>query len=355
MQSTSIILAVVALLLIPLAYAEEELTAEIRVYTEPVEVQSPFPVNHNLTRCDVDLTGFVPQMICKIMGFIPTNEDDKVWDSVKESWVTPEEVKEEYLVNKAIEDAQAKAEEPTIWEKRLVALGDDDYGASEASYRKNLNNMIGAECYQGTGRTLGMQTPASWEIPTEFVPIYKWNEETNLWEDTGFIREQILQSFDIVSIDQRGLEGAINRHVQECIAQNILDHGDIISSSYETFGYLDQFGQFYHGKIAEDIPTWSQQRVSEEANMQFKPTALDKLVCEGYYSQLYKQDYGCEIEYDMNFPIPRGDGFIEDSPFYQNYLAFRNGDQESQDAMVEKIAKQKLAEAQQRLWNQSQK
>ena len=336
------LLFVSAMMVMTYAEEEEELTVEVRVYTEPVEVQSPFPVNHNLTRCEIDLTGFVPEMICKIMGFIPTDDEDKIWDSEKETWVTPEEIKAEFLKNKAIEQSLAKVEDLTYWEEQLVQL-DDRTGSTNELTRAILDKMVGALCYQGTGRAAATQDYGSWDIPTEMY----LNSENGKWT------QRIALNFDIDSVDLRGLLGQIQKRAQWCVAQNILET-QVLSAADLTFGYLDQFPAENHRDKAKGIAPWTQNRMMQEANRGTEPNpTIEELVCDGYYSNLHKQVLNCETEYDMNFPIPPGDGFIEDSAFYQNYLNFRNGDADAEKAMVDKIAKENLAEAQQRIRNHS--
>ncbi len=330
------------------AYAQE-LTVTVQKYVEIFEVPIEHPVSEWFCDKQVDEAGapigYVPVTICVFQG---TTEDGSTpeWDIVKEEWSTAEIIEAEAIATyqEFLEDLEP---EPTEWDIQIDRLESMTVTPtmSEKSHRAILDKMVGSLCFQGTGRSAATQNYGEWDIPTEMV----------LDSDTGKWTQIIAKDYNIENLDLRGFLGKIKKAVEACIAQGTLEVR-VLSETDRTFAYFDEIPFFYHADIAKDAPIWTQDRMIREANEGVdQPMTAENLMCISDNSQRTKEMYGCpKTQYDMNFPIPQHEGFIEEMEIYQDYLCFRNGDQDCQDAMVNKITEQKLIDARKRITNFNQ-
>ena len=217
---------------------------------------------------------------------------------------------------------------------------------------KKINEYIGSRCFQGIGTTLGIQNPRSFEIPTIEVPFVDINgnviRTVMVLDTTGFTNE---------SLD--GLLGIIERHVRECVAQNLLlnPQGGVLSEAHANKGFCDSIGNqrtdllswcgktYSHVTNAKNVPVWSQQRVNEEANRNIDTPVFSILenICKGYYERSYKTIFPECVEYFKEVGTGGTYAKQQEMKVYDDsaYQTFKDGDESEQ---LEKVMREKLAE-----------
>jgi len=104
-----------------------------------------------------------------------------------------------------------------------------------------------------------------------------------------------------VNIERGQIHSILARAVQECLAQNIhllpalgdyRGEGDV-RSKQSWFGVP----QVYHGDLADDVPQWSQSRINQESNFDYKQMTPHDILCESeMVSRNFKRDQGCTPE-----------------------------------------------------------
>jgi hypothetical protein len=107
---------------------------------------------------------------------------------------------------------------------------------------------------------------------------------SNLWiEEFG----HLLKSFQLT-----GNPAILEKAIEECKYIHTILNPVTFGVEYQNRAKYFNSTQVYHGDLAEDIPTWSQQRVNEEANRQNEPSDKHP-ICEdsSYYSESTKRMY----------------------------------------------------------------
>jgi len=287
-------------------------------HAEPFSVEVPFDYNKSgctLTANSTDYKFYecyASYQAVNATKYLP----DLVWDEVDKEYKTPEQLEKEAKEDYAIwlED-QTKFEDPFL-ESQANNLGNDPSSEMAAKF---IDNFVGGKCYQGSpgSTTAGIQKEFAFEIPTI--------DEVR-WVDGEKFIVQVLDRSQTTNEDLKGIVGYIISHQQECIAEEKLldEQGGVLSTVDKNFAFCDDVpntspeynplcGKVYsdHSVIAANIPTWSQERVNQEAN--FKVDMSDNTfdivedVCKGYYTESYKMTFQeCRDIRDSNIVISGG-------------------------------------------------
>jgi len=225
---------------------------------------------------------------------------DLVWDEVDKEYKTTEQLEKEAKEDHQIWlDEQTKFDDPFL-EAQANQLGDNPTDDRAAKF---IDNFVGGKCYQGAAgsTTAGIQNEFAFEIPTI--------DEVR-WVDGEKVIVQVLDRSQTTNEDLKGIVGYIISHREECIAEEKLldERGGILSVVDRNFAFCDDVpntsvefnplcGKVYadHSVIASNIPTWSQDRVNQEANfgvdMSNNRFDIVEDVCEGFYTQTYKMTF----------------------------------------------------------------
>ena len=163
--------------------------------------------------------------------------------------------------------------------EEIIADPDVELTPTEEEFYELLTQY--AECYRGYDQARGIQSEGSWRVGAIFMGD---NPE-----------------YSPVNIERGQIHSILARAVQECLAQNI--HLLPALGDYRAEGDVQSrqswFGvpQVYHGDLADDVPTWSANRVNEESNFGYKQMTPHEILCESeMVSRNFKRDQGCTFE-----------------------------------------------------------
>lgn len=137
------------------------------------------------------------------------------------------------------------------------------------------------ECMLGVGKLEPIQEQRSFILPLE--PLDK------------------TKSFKLKSVNYLLVRASLA--VEECIAKTT-EHNIILSAQYEGYLPQDEDFQVYHASIAKDLMSIPSDKLSQHDFETSKSDAFD-IICESnYYSNNYKKDVGCKLNYDGAFENP---------------------------------------------------
>lgn len=339
-----------------------ELTVEIQKYYETYEIPVEFPVGKHGCATYYDGPKILKQCYWEAERTTEDYEANYTYDPDTDTIRPTEEIEAE-----AIAECEANPEcprgiyvpieEPTKWEQIRDNINPDTESATDQELIATINNLLGARCYQGVGTTAGSQNERDFEIPTITIPVYELIDGE--YVDTGETQVVLDTSSTISSLDFKGILGQLERATYECVAQGVLldEQGGIMSAQDTNFAFCDDLdtsittmkpicGKTYdHQTNAKDVPTWSQERVNAESNLDRagEPSYNIDFICNGYYSLAHKQAVGCTIEYDQSGYSTRSSEIqndVEDA--YKEYLA--DGGKSMAEDLRKQIIADKIAE-----------
>lgn len=225
----------------------------------------------------------------------------------------------------------------TKWDKAMDQIKPDSDDISDKQLIMRINEMLGAQCYQGYGQSTGIQSIRSFDIPTE-----------EYVDEDGITKLRLSQKEIRYNIDLEGLLAEIELHRQECIAQEKLDAGRDIQHRSDKAIQDSLLVTLNHADVAKDVPVWSQQRASEEANRDIDHQTWSILedICKGSYAHSFKMTFSeCRVFFEEN--VDQGDP--SKKPKMTDYGAdiearVNQFDADGGKSMFVELQKEKLAE-----------
>lgn len=358
------------------------LTAELQIYYENYDIGVEFPVNrhgcetfYEAVGSNENVTRILKQCYWESFDIPRVNPYlDLTFDPDTETMRPTTDVEKEAL-EQCFNDPECPVGiyEPTKedeYTKLRDTINPDSESATDQALIDTINRMLGAECYQGVGTTLGSQEVRSFDIPTVTIPIYE--EIDGEMVDTGKTQTILDTTTTIKSIDLRNALGDIKKHARECVAQGVLldIHGGIMSSADAKYAFCDTYAETltseesiqagcgvssktYYNELTESTPTWSQARVNEESNFGIERTNIPtkhSAECQRNYGETLRNLLGCPPLEDFVDTIEAKTlADYHDNPVGQ---AFEQYKEDGGNSMSEELRKKTIADKISELYRQ---
>ncbi len=255
--------------------------AEEQIYYEP-RFKFPIPSENNIERiiekCGLEAINDI-EMHIQCDFIIKFSEDGMSWwvELVEQIGLTSEDKQRKDL---GLEDP-ILVKIPTRYDNDLIILDEkiakeEHLSEAEEEYYALLTSLD--QCQRGLDQARGIQETSSFTVGTITI------SDDPEWSP--------------VNVERSGAHKDLAMALQECLAQRIhllpmlgdyRAEGDV-QSRQSWFGEI----QKYHGDLADDIPEWSVDRMTQEANANFQQMTPHEILCESdKVSRNFKRDQGC--------------------------------------------------------------
>lgn len=225
-------------------------------------------------------------------------EFDREYHVCKTSEQIAEEAYDNYQQTLAEEPSAEEIVEDAPKSKTQILLeqleAKENLTSSDLRLYELLSKLQGV-CNQGEGRSAAIQDYDFWDVPIEeYVD-----------SETGDTKIRLADDNSIRHTDHRGLEGKLQKQLDWCLGQQILET-TILSEADKHFAEADELGQTYHADLAQYMQPYTQERVEELENKGKIISQQYEAICNNtYWTEKTKAafDFCPGIEYEEDSEV----------------------------------------------------